>query len=138
MGVSQVGNRYHVMPLNPPAYAVTPSPSHGGNFAAPTNTLPANAVWIGQYLATEEAIDISVPDGMYNRIRFELVSGTVELKNVWLKPGDTKVPIAARIQPGLGITLDFKDIPRKINALRVEDEGRGVFRIYGLPPTVNR
>ncbi|MCL1910341.1 MAG: hypothetical protein FWG05_05340 [Kiritimatiellaeota bacterium] len=125
------GGGYYFIPYDN-IYAITPSSSYAGNYAMPADTLPQNSVWIGQFLTTDEAKEIAVPEYVYNKICIELVSGTVSLNTVWLRPEKTEVRVASRLQPGEILTIDLGNAPRAINGLRISDNGRGVYRIYGL------
>ncbi|MCL1795566.1 MAG: hypothetical protein FWG37_01610 [Clostridia bacterium] len=113
------------------AYPIAQS-LYAGNYVMPSDTLPEGAVWIGQFLATDEAKEIAVPEGYYNQIVFELVSGYAGLSTVWLRPEKTEVSVSSRLNAGEVLTIDFGDAPRYIDALRLSDTGNGIYRIYGL------
>ena len=102
------------------------------NYATPSDTLPDGAVWIGQFIATDEPKEIAVPEGVYRQIRFELIAGTAGLNTVWLLPEEAEVQIYSNLKPGEIFTIDFQNAPRVIDGLWIDDFGQGVYRIYGL------
>ena len=119
---------YHVIPYQQ-GYAVTPSSIFGGNYA--DQSLPESwLVSVGQFIAGGEAKEIAVTDGEYTEIGLELVSGTVSVNTVWIRPEKTEVPIASRLQPGQLVIIYLGETPRRVTGLRISDNGRGVYRIF--------
>ena len=129
--VSFYGGGYHMIPYDD-YYFTSPYTSYAGDFATPMGNLPYGAVLIGQFLVNEGVNEVIVPEGYYNKICFELVAGAVSFNTIWLRPERTQVTIARRLNPGEILTIDLGVNARYINALSISDNGRGVYRIYGL------
>ena len=108
------------------------TPIYNGKYVFPSDTLPEGAVWIGQFITTDEPKEIAIPEGYYNKIYFELVSGNVGLNTVWLRPEKTEVKVSSSLNVGGPIVIDFGNTPRSLNGLRLSDNGYGIYRIYGL------
>ena len=112
----------------------TPAAAPGASNALASSASPDAApkddsVFIGQISSGGDVKTLSVPEGSYTNICFELVSGAVELRTVWLRPEETEVPVSAFLLMEQAISIDLGEQPRKITGLRISDSGKGVYKI---------
>ena len=131
MQIATPNNRpgsYHFIPYER-SYAIAPSSFMTGYYADPYG-YEDWLVFVGQFSASGTAKEILVADGEYTEIRLELVSGTVSVNTVWIRPEKTEVRIASRLQAGQPVVIDLGEVPRRVTGLRISDNGRGEYRIF--------
>lgn len=88
---------------------------------------PKNAVLVGEFTSGGEAKEVLV-NRTISRCYLELVSGTVSINTVVVRPEKTKLPQTVRLVPGQLHMIDL-GTKRAVTGFRISDGGRGVYRV---------
>jgi len=100
---------------------------------APTATYalpqkPKHSVFVGELSAGGDAKEVAV-NRVITQCYLEVVSGTVSINTVVIRPEKTALPQAVRLTPGQLHVIDL-GMKRSVTGLRISDSGRGVYRVY--------
>lgn len=88
---------------------------------------PKGAVVLATLNAGGEAKEVVV-NRQISRCYLELVSGTVSINTVVVRPEKTKLPQTVRLQAGRLHMIDLGG-KRAVSGFRISDNGRGVYRV---------
>ena len=88
---------------------------------------PKHTIVIGEYSAGGEAKEVPVNRAI-STCYLELVSGTVSINTVVIRPEKQELPQRARLVPGQLYTIDLGG-KRNVSGFRISDNGRGVYRV---------
>lgn len=88
---------------------------------------PKHSMVVGEYSAGGEAKEVLV-NRVISRCYLELVSGTVSINTVVVRPEKTKLPQTVRLTPGQLHMIDLGS-KRAVTGFRISDGGRGVYRV---------
>ncbi|MGI5869321.1 MAG: hypothetical protein ACOX9C_07760 [Kiritimatiellia bacterium] len=93
----------------------------------PRARLPKGAVVVGELAAGGGAKEIAV-NREISHCYLELVSGTVSINTVVVRPEKKALPQAVRLAPGQLHTIDLGG-KRMVTGFRISDNGRGTYRV---------
>ena len=88
---------------------------------------PKHTIVIGDYSAGGDAKEVPVNRAI-STCYLELVSGTVSINTVVIRPEKQELPQRARLVPGQLYTIDLGG-KRNVSGFRISDNGRGVYRV---------
>ena len=88
---------------------------------------PKHTIVIGEYSAGGDAKEVPVNRAI-STCYLELVSGTVSINTVVIRPEKRELPQRARLVPGQLYTIDLGG-KRNVSGFRISDNGRGVYRV---------
>lgn len=88
---------------------------------------PKHSTVIGDYSVSKEAKEIPV-NREISRCYLQLLSGTVSINTVVVRPEKTALPQAVRLKPGEFHIIELGS-KRLVTGFRISDSGRGTYRV---------
>lgn len=107
-----------------PSYAVEHLKSDG-EIRAPKR--PKKSTVIGDFATSKEAKEIPV-NREISRCYLQLLSGTVSINTVVVRPEKTALPQTVRLKPGEFHIIELGS-KRLVTGFRISDSGRGTYRV---------
>ncbi len=97
-----------------------------GGYALPKK--PKGSVLVGELTSGGDAKEVAV-NRVVSKCYLELVSGTVSINTVVVRPEKLALPQAVSLTPGQLHVIDL-GVKRNVTGFRISDNGRGVYRVY--------
>ncbi len=89
---------------------------------------PKKAIFVGELNAGGDAKEVVV-NRVISQCYLEIVSGTVSINTVVVRPEKLSLPQTVRLTPGQLHTIDLGG-KRSVTGFRISDNGRGVYRVF--------
>lgn len=140
----QMQPRYQEVPVYPHYPSMQAQPWYHGGQAQPRHERvqaqapqssqyqspkkPKGSVFVGELNAGGEAKEVAV-NRVISQCYLEVVSGTVSINTVVIRPEKTALPQATRLTPGQLHIINLGG-SRNVTGFRISDNGRGVYRVF--------
>ena len=89
---------------------------------------PKKTIFVGELNAGGEAKEVAV-NRVISQCYLEIVSGTVSINTVVVRPEKRALPQTTRLTPGQLHVIDLGG-SRNVTGFRISDNGRGVYRVF--------